>query len=182
VEDISTTYTNVALRNLDACMATGIQPDGLWIYGDMAYNHATMCSPKMYRDILWNCHKRMADWAHAHGMKFIFHTDGDINAVMDLYIAAGFDAIQPLECKAGMDVRNLLPKYADRLCFFGNIDVMKMIPNDLALIEEEIVSKFAIAKKTRGYMYHSDHSVPPQVSWKTYQAIIEMIKKHGNYR
>ena len=30
-------------------------------------------------------------------------------------------------------------------------------------------------------MYHSDHSVPPQVSWKTYQAIIGLIKKYGNY-
>jgi len=181
VQDIATTFTDVTLRNLDACMALGIQPDGLWIYGDMAYNHATMCSPRMYRDICWPTHKRLADWAHAHGMKFIFHTDGDVNGVVDHYIEAGFDALQPLECKAGMDVRNLLPKYGDRLCFFGNINVMKMIPNDLALIEEEIVSKFAVAKKTRSYMYHSDHSVPPQVSWKTYQAIIEMIKKHGNY-
>jgi len=181
VADIAETFTNSILRNLDACMATGIQPDGLWIYGDMAYNHATMCSPQMYRDLCWASHKRLADWAHAHGMKFIYHTDGDVNQVIDLYLEAGFDALQPLESKANMDIRKLIPKYGDRLCFFGNIDVMKMIPNDLALIEEEIVSKFTAAKSTRGYIYHSDHSVPPQVSWKTYQAIIELIKKHGNY-
>jgi len=135
----------------------------------------------MYKELFWPDHKRMADWAHAHGMKFIYHTDGDVNGVLDLYIAAGFDALQPLESKANMDIRKLMPKYGRQLAFFGNIDVMKMIPNDLALIEEEIVSKFTAAKSTRGYIYHSDHSVPPQVSWKTYQAIIELIKKHGNY-
>jgi len=181
IQDISATFTNAVLRNFDACMATGIQPDGLWIYGDMAYNHATMCSPRMYRDLFWPDHKRLADWAHAHGMKFIYHTDGDINGVMEDYIAAGFDSIQPLESKANMDIRKLMPQYGDRLTFFGNIDVMKMIPNDLSLIEEEIVSKFAAAKKTGSYIYHSDHSVPPQVTWKTYQGIMELVKKHGNY-
>lgn len=181
MRDISITFTNATLRNLDACMATGIQPDGLWIYGDMAYNRSTMCSPEMYKELFWPDHKRLVDWAHAHGMKFIFHTDGDVNGVIEHYIEAGFDALQPLECKANMDVKKLLPKYSKRLAFFGNIDVMKMIPNDLDLIEEEIVSKFAIAKTTGGYLYHSDHSIPPQVSWKTYQAIIELVKKHGCY-
>ncbi len=181
MRDVSHTFTTAVLRNLDACMATGIEPDGLWIYGDMAFNHATMCSPKMYKELFWPDHKRLADWAHVHNMKFIYHTDGDVNGVMDLYLQAGFDALQPLEAKARMDIRTLCPKFGDRMTFFGNIDVMKMIPNDLDLIEEEIVSKFAAAKPTRSYIYHSDHSVPPQVSWKTYQAIIEMVKKHGNY-
>jgi uroporphyrinogen decarboxylase len=103
VRDVSKTFADVMIRNLDACMATGIAPDGLWIYGDMAFNHATMCSPKMYRELIWPDHKRLADWAHVHNMKFIFHTDGDVNGVMDLYVEAGFDCLQPLEAKANMD-------------------------------------------------------------------------------
>ena len=63
IADISRTHTDVLLRNFDAALAAGMEPDGLWIYGDMAYNHATMCSPQMYRDIVWPCHKRLADWA-----------------------------------------------------------------------------------------------------------------------
>jgi uroporphyrinogen decarboxylase len=162
-------------------MSTGIQPDGLWIYGDMAFKTATMCSPGMYRELIWPDHKRLADWAHRHGMKFIFHTDGDVNGVIDLYIQAGFDCLQPLEAKASMDIRKLCPRYGAKLAFFGNVDVMKMATNDLELIEEEIRSKLAAGKATKGYAYHSDHSVPPQVSWKTYQAIIEMVKKYGSY-
>ena len=30
-------------------------------------------------------------------------------------------------------------------------------------------------------MYHSDHSVPPQVSWQTYQALIGFLDKYGTY-
>jgi uroporphyrinogen decarboxylase len=181
VRDVSRVFTDQMVRNLDAIMATGIQPDGLWIYGDMAFKSATMCSPQMYKELFWPDHKRLADWAHAHNMKFIFHTDGDVNGVIDLYLAAGFDCLQPLEVKASMDIRKLCPRYGDRMAFFGNVDVMTMITNDPGLIEEEIRQKLAAGKATRGYVYHSDHSVPPQVSWPTYQAIIRLLDKYGVY-
>lgn len=179
--DVSRTFTDQVLRNLDAAMATGIQPDGLWIYGDMAFKTSTVCSPAMYKELIWPDHKRLADWAHAHRMKFIFHTDGDINGVMEHYIAAGFDCLQPLEAKANMDVRKLCPKFGDRLAFFGNVDAMKMATNDVEVIEQEIASKLAAGKASRGYIYHSDHSVPPSVSWETYKSVIELVDKHGWY-
>ena len=175
------TFTTQVIRNFDAVMASGIEPDGLWIYGDMAFKTATMCSPAMYGQLIWPDHKRLADWAHAHGQKFIYHTDGDVNGVIDLYIAAGFDCLQPLEAKAGMDIRKLCPKYGSKLAFFGNVDVMKMATNNLDLIKQEMREKLAAGKATRGYLYHSDHSVPPQVSWDTYLAIIKMVEKYGSY-
>ncbi len=179
--DVAETFTDATLQNFDAALAAGIRPDGLWIYGDMAFKTSTMCSPAMYRELFWPQHKRLADWAHSNGMKLIYHTDGNVNGVIDLYIEAGFDCLQPLETKADMDVRDLGPRCGDRLSLFGNIDVMLMITNDRDLIEQEIVSKFAAGKATKGYAYHSDHSVPPQVSWSTYQFIIDCVKKYGNY-
>ena len=158
IRDVSVTCTDVMLRNLDAIVAEGVHFDGLWTYGDMAYNHATMCSPATYRELIWPDHKRLAMWAHAHNMKFIYHTDGDINGVMDLYVEAGFDCIQPLEAKANMDIRTLCPKYGQQLAMFGNCNVMKYATNDRAVIEEEIRAKLEAGKKTRGYAYHSDHS------------------------
>jgi len=181
VQDVSRTFTGQMVRNLDAIVATGIRPDGLWIYGDMAFKSSTMCSPEMYKELFWPDHKRLADWAHAHDMKLIFHTDGDVNGVIDLYIEAGFDCLQPLEVKASMDIRELCPRYGDRLAFFGNVDVMAMITNDWGVIEKEIREKLTAGKATRGYIYHSDHSIPPQVSWQTYQEIIKLVGKYGDY-
>ncbi len=181
IVDISRTFTTQTLRNLDALMATGIEPDGLFIYGDMAFNHATFCSPAMYKELIWPDHKRLADWAHAHNMKFIYHTDGNVNGVIDLWLQAGFDCFQPIEAKAHMDIRNLCPKYGDKLAMFGNIDMMVMSTNDLDLIEAEIKGKMAAGMATKGYVYHSDHSVPPAVSWETYQHIIQLVDKYGWY-
>lgn len=181
VRDVSETCVSVVLRNFDAVLAAGAKPDGIWIYGDMAFKTATMCSPQMYREVFWPDHKRLADWAHARGMKMIYHTDGNVNGVIDLYIGAGIDCLQPLECKAGMDLRTLCPAYNDRLAFFGNIDVMTMITNDRARIETEVAAKLAAAKPAKGYSYHSDHSVAPQVSLATYRFIIELLERYGKY-
>ncbi|NBB83261.1 MAG: hypothetical protein GVY28_07630, partial [Alphaproteobacteria bacterium] len=119
IAEMSRTYVDAMLRQLDAAMETGVKPDGVWCYGDMAFNHATMCSPQMYRDLIWPDHKRLCDWAHEHGCKFIYHTDGNVNGVIDLYLEAGFDSLQPIEAKAHMDVRDLAAQYGDRLTLFG---------------------------------------------------------------
>lgn len=179
--DVSRTFTDVLLQNFQLVLDRGARPDGLWIYGDMAFKTATMCSPAMYRQLVWPDHRRLADFAHRNGMKCIYHTDGNVNGVMDLYVEAGFDCLQPLEAKAGMDVRDLVPRYGDRLSFFGNMDVMVMATNDPVAIEHEIAAKLAVARRHSGYLYHSDHSVPPSVSWQTYQRIIAWVDQYGRY-
>lgn len=181
IEDMARTACDNLLRNYQVLLDAGIRPDGIWIFDDMAFKTMTFCSPAMYRDLLWPQHKRIADFAHGQGMKLIFHSDGDLRGVIPDLIDAGIDCLQPLESKASMDIRELAPRYGDRLAFFGNIDVMKLITNDLDLIEEEIASKFAAGMAAKGYIYHSDHSVPPQVSWSTYQAVIRLIERYGQY-
>ena len=181
IAEMAEVLTGAVLAHYRVMLDAGIQPDGIWTYGDMAFKNGPFCSPEMYRELIWPQHKRMADFAHANGMRFIYHTDGDVNSVVPDYIAAGFDALQPLEAKTNMDVRSLCPQYGDRLAFFGNIDVMKFAFASMEEIEAEIVEKFAAGKATHGYFYHSDHSVPPQVSWERYQYIIEFVRRHGQY-
>lgn len=182
IVDVSRTYTDALIGGLDLYMALGIKPDGLWIYGDMAYNHATMCSPQMYKDLIWPDHKRLADWAHQRGMKYIFHTDGDINGVLDLYHEAGFDCLQPLEAKANMDIRKIGPTHGKQFTFFGNIDATVLCTNDKDQVEAEVRSKLQAGMANRGYIYHSDHSVPPGVSLETYRHLIELLDQYGNYQ
>lgn len=181
VADIAEVSVTTSLACYQAILDAGVSPDGLWIYGDMAFNHATVCSPAMYRELIWPHHRRIAEWAHERGLKVIYHTDGDINRVLDLYADAGFDCIQPLEAKANMDVRKIAPICGERLLFMGNINVMVIESGDLELIESEIATKFAAGQASRCYIYHSDHSIPPSVSWDLYKAVIGIINRHAAY-
>ncbi len=181
IRDMSATYTDTVLRYMDEVIACGVDIDGIWCYGDMAFKTATFCSPAMYRDLVWPDHKRIADWVHARGGHWIYHTDGNVNAVIPDYLDAGFDCLQPLESKAGMDVRILVPQYGERISFCGNIDVMILKTNERDRIETEIREKFAAAMPGNGYIYHSDHSIPPQVSLDTYRFVIDCVNRYGAY-
>jgi uroporphyrinogen decarboxylase len=108
------------------------------------------------------------------------HCCGNAEAVFDDLIACGLDVMQPLEAKSGLDVRRLKGRYGEALTLFGNIDVIQMAASDEA-IQAEIRDKFAVAKPGGGYIYHSDHSVPPAVSWPRYQHVMELVRRYGAY-
>jgi uroporphyrinogen decarboxylase len=111
----------------------------------------------------------------------ILHSCGYVTEFMPLFIEAGFDCIQPLEVKAGNDLVALKQQYGDRLAFMGGIDVRAMADPDPAAIEREISSKIPLAKQGGGYIYHSDHSVPDNVSFEQYTRVMELVAEHGEY-
>jgi uroporphyrinogen decarboxylase len=178
---MSRTYTDLLLQGWEYVLAQSVTAHGLWVNGDVAYSRGPLFSPQVYRELYWPQHCRMRDWAHQRGMKFIYHTDGDVRLFLPMFIEAGFDCLQPLEAKANMDLRVLAPMYGNQISFFGNIDMMVALTNDRAAVESEVRSKLAAGMAGRNYAFHSDHSVPPQVSWATYQWIIELVDRYGWY-
>jgi uroporphyrinogen decarboxylase len=181
VMDMAQAFTDQELNGLEAMLAAGIVPDGLWNFGDMGFSTGPMCSPAMYRELVWPQHRRVAQWCHDRGWPYIYHTDGDVRSCVPLYIDAGIDCIQPMEAKAGMDVRLLSPLYGQHISFFGNIDVTVLITGDLQAIEHEVTSKLKAGMSNRGYAYHSDHSLPAEVSWPVFQRVMQLVDEHGWY-
>jgi len=123
--------------------------------------------------------RKRNDWCHERGMQTILHSCGCVKGLIPSLIDAGFDCLQPLEVKAGMDLRELKPAYGDRIAFFGGINTMLMEEEDDALIEEEIRVKFAAAKPGGGYLYHSDHSIPTDVSFRKYTFVMDCVRRYG---
>jgi uroporphyrinogen decarboxylase len=145
---------------------------------DLGYRNATLFSPKLYERLIFPAHKKLVDYQHDHGRQFMCHSCGKIDVLIPKFIEAGFDAIQPLEAKCGQDVRELKKLYAGKITLFGNIDIRKL-SGTRQDVEEEVVSKIEVAKQGGGYIFHSDHSVPPTVSFENYCYAVELVKKHG---
>ena len=180
-KDIFDTEADVAIAVLDHLERSGVQFDGAWVYGDIAYNHAPFFSPRMYRQQIKPAHARQIAWFKERGLPVIYHTDGDFRLVMPDLIEIGVDCFQPLEAKAHMDVRELKPQYGDRVTLMGNIDIMVLITNNWERIEAEVAAKIPMAKAGGGYIYHSDHSIAPGVTWATYRFLMELVEKYGRY-
>jgi uroporphyrinogen decarboxylase len=180
IVDMFATHTQMIIDLYEGLKALGIEYDAAWFSDDLGYRNAPLISPAMYRELVMPHHKKLCDHAAKDGLKTILHSDGNVGPLIPDFLEAGFAALHPLEAKAHLDVRDLKPKYGDRLVLFGNIDVRKLA-GSREDVEEEIRTKVTAAKPGGGYMFHSDHSVPSDVSFENYQFAIEMLRKYGKY-
>ena len=159
----------------------GFRFDGAWVYNDMGYRNASLFSPELYRQVIAPADAKRNRVFHELGMQTILHSCGCVKGLIPGLIDVGFDCLQPLEVKAGMDLRELKPRHGGRIAFFGGINTLLMEDEDDARIEEEIATKFAVAKKGGGYLYHSDHSIPKDVSLRKYRFVLECVRRYGAY-
>lgn len=57
----------------------------------------------------------------------LFHSDGNLNPILDDLVAAGIDGLNPIEILAGMDVGEIHRRYL-HLFMAGGIDVSQLLP------------------------------------------------------
>jgi uroporphyrinogen decarboxylase len=173
-------HIDLVIGTLDRARAHGSVPDGLFLVEDLGAKNGPLFAPRQYRALLHPAHRRLGEYLSAAGIAYFIHSDGDMRVLIPDLIAAGVQVLQPMEARIGLDVRQLKAEYGADLCFMGNIDATRM-DGDMAAVEAEIRDKITAAKVGGGYIYHSDHSVPPTVSWERYRWIIERVRHYGTY-
>ncbi|MFA6109513.1 MAG: uroporphyrinogen decarboxylase family protein [Candidatus Latescibacterota bacterium] len=174
-----TAQTELALRMTRQLLGEGYRPDAILFSSDLCFRNGMLFSPKTYRRLMMEHHRQYARLCHEHDMLFILHCDGDVRQFIPLLIEAGFDCIEPLEARAGNDVRELKPRYGDRLSFFGNIDMDVLATGNRAAIRHEVTTKVRAASAGGGYIHQSDHSVPPTVSYDAYRYWMDLAQELG---
>ncbi len=181
VKELYMDLVDLHITLVEELTGRGVEFDGAYFTDDLGYVNGPFFSPAMYREQLFPSHKKLCDFLHGKGVKVILHSCGGVRPLMPGFIEAGFDCLEPLEVKSGMDLVDLKQNFGEELAFMGGIDVRAMANPDPAVIEEEIRTKIPAAKKDGGYIYHSDHSVPDNVSFQQYQRVMELVRRYGSY-
>jgi len=181
VGDMILTDAQVCVDCAEEMMARGFVFDAGWVFDDLGYKHKGFFSVDLYRKLIMPGHKLICDCFKARGLPMLLHSCGYCEEYIPLIIEAGFDVLQPLEVKAGMDLVRLKKEWGDRLAFMGGIDVRAMAHPDPTVIEREIAEKIPPAKADGGYIYHSDHSVPDNVSFDQYRRVMDLVAQYGQY-
>jgi uroporphyrinogen decarboxylase len=182
IRDIVETHADLVIAMAKMMIDEGFHFDGAFLYNDMGYRKSSLFSPRTYRQIFKPADKRIFDFFHSQGMPIILHSCGNVKTLIPDLLDLGLDCLQPLEVKAGMDLVELKQEYGKDLAFMGGIDVRAMAAEDPAVIEQEIATKIPVAMKSGGYIYHSDHTIPNNVSFAQYQRVMELVRKYGVYR
>jgi len=178
ITDIAATYVDFLIQVIGKCLEEGICFDGFFCVEDIASTRGMLFSPGHWRSIYKPPLKKLGDFLHENGIGFWMHSCGNGEAVFEDLIECGVKVINPLEAKSGLDIRVLKDKYGGRLAFYGNIDVIAMAKSESA-IEQEIRGKLASFRNIGGYIFHSDHSIPPEISFERYSYIMKLARQHG---
>jgi uroporphyrinogen decarboxylase len=181
IRDMAETQADMVIEMAKIIMQAGYRFDGAFLYNDMGYRKAPFFSPRLYRALFQPADRRMFDFFHSQGMKVLLHSCGNVKMLIPDLLAVGLDCLQPLEVKAGMDLVELKREYGADLAFMGGIDVRTFNDPDPSALEQEVATKISAAKVGGGYIYHSDHSVPNNVSFEQYRRVLELVREYGAY-
>jgi uroporphyrinogen decarboxylase len=109
--------------------------------------------------------------------RVVFHSDGDIRAILDDLVDAGIDAINPVEPRANMDVVELRKRYGNRLAFFG-LCSSKILPYGT---REEVRAHVenALRAGEGGGLIIGSASIGTDISLERYEFVMQILAEHG---
>ena len=160
--------------------AAGGLLDGMVIWGDVAYRKALFFSPAYWRRHFKPVVKALVGECHAHGLPVIYHGCGNVRQIFADFIEIGVDAYNPLEAKAGLDVVDLRRQFGHGIAFCGNMDVLTWAQGTEEELRRVVLTKLNAAKGG-GFIFQSDHSVPGNISARSYEYVINLVREHGRY-
>lgn len=182
IRDFCQVYLDMFRAHYELLFRQAGLPDGFFLYEDFGFRNGLFCSPKVLGDLVMPFEKQLVGFLHDYGLPVILHSCGDIRKAVPLIIEAGFDCLQPMEAKAGCDVLALADEYGDRIAYMGNINVVELGSNDPERIRTEVLRKVRGMRERRApYFFHSDHSLPPDISLASYRLALELFRENGTY-
>ena len=163
---------------IDHSLSLGMKPDGYFMVEDLGENRGMLFSPETWRSIYKPICKELGEFLAERGIDFWMHCCGNMLEVLDDLVECGLKVMQPLQVNAGLDAPSLRKKYGKKLVLYGNISAVVM-EGPLEELDAELKRKIPLWREG-GYIYHSDHSVPNDVSFERYRWIIDRVLEYGS--
>lgn len=96
---------------------------------DFGTQNGLLMSVDMWREFYFENTKKLCDLAHSHGLAVMMHSCGAIAPLIEDFIEAGVDILDPVQTSAaGMAPAGLAERYGGRLVFHGGIDTQSVLP------------------------------------------------------
>ena len=182
IRDYNRVYTDFFKAHYKILLEEVGKPDGVWVYEDLGYSKGLFCSPAVLEDLIFPYFKELVDFFHSYDLPVVLHSCGNVMEAVPLIVEAGFDALNPMEIKAGCKPLELAEKYGDRLAFIGGLDARILESHDRDAIRAG-VTRLVEGMKERGarYVFGSDHSLSTNVRYEDFKYAAQVYREHRMY-
>lgn len=181
LHEIFNQQTIIAVENMKKLnKAAGNLIDVVFLCGtDFGTQTGTFCSPNTFKELYMPYYQKMNDWIHKNTTwKTLKHSCGAIESFMNLFIEAGFDIINPVQCSAvGMDAQILKARYGNQLTFWGGgIDTQRILPFGTPQeVREQVLTRCEIFSKNGGFVFNAIHNVQARTPIENIVAMIDAV-------
>ncbi len=111
--------------------------DGWFVTDDWGTQTSLMISPELWRKFFAARYRRLCDEAHRCGIDVIFHSCGNVTAIVGDLIDAGVDVIDPLQPEA-MDLQEIAREYGGKVAFCGGISDQELAVFTVSQVRDHV--------------------------------------------
>jgi uroporphyrinogen decarboxylase len=123
---------------------------------DAGHGEGPMISPSMWREFILPYHGRIV---RTLDRPMIWHSDGNVEALLPMAVEAGFVGVHGVDAVAGMDLARMKRIFGRDLVLVGNVDVRVLFGNDLEAVRKEVDRCIQQGAPGGGYMIASCNSI-----------------------
>lgn len=178
--------TEMGLKNLKLLKESiGNKIQTIYISGcDMGTQRGMIFSPDIYREFYKSHHTKINKWIHDNTTwKVSFHSCGSIVKVLDDFVEAGVDVINPVQTSAeGMDPKFLKKKYGDKLVFWGGgVDTQSILPFGTPEdVRKDVLERLEIFAPGGGFVFNTIHNIQHDVPAENILAMFSAVKEYNS--
>jgi uroporphyrinogen decarboxylase len=148
--------------------------------GDYAEKKGPLVPVRFFKEVIFPNLRRQVEAAHRAGLKFIKHTDGNINPIMQ-DLASIVDGLQSIDPTASMDIGDVKRRYGDRLVLIGNVSVDNLCTGTEEEIVQETKECLRNAAPGGGYILSSSNSWYTDAKFDNCLAMVDTGRRYGRY-
>ena len=150
---------------------------------DVANAAGLLMRPQTYFDRLGPSFKAVIGGYKDLGYLCIKHCDGNVDAVVDFWIDAGIDCLDPIDPAGGYTLGRMKARYGSRICLKGNIDCTgALCKGSVEDVEQEVKQCLAEGMPGGGLIISSSNTVHRGVKPENYRAMLKTIRVWGKYQ
>ncbi len=153
--------------------------DGIIIGEDIAFDEGTFISPESLKEIFFPVLKNVISEVK---VPVVFHSDGNLNPILDSIVDLKISGIQSLQSSSGMKLDKLKKQYGKEITLIGNMDL-----DDLQKTPEEkihdLVKNIILQGAPGGrYMFSSSSGIlDDSLSVNKVLKVYDEVEETGNY-
>jgi hypothetical protein len=182
VREIFERECEIALANIDRLAGVvGDRADAAFVSGtDFGTQRGLFLSVESYRELFKPYHQRVCDRIHERTRwKTFIHTCGSITPLIEEFIDAGFDILNPVQCSAAdMDPAKLKRRFGGRIVFWGGgVDTQRTLPFGTAeQVYQQVADRVRIFNAGGGFVFNAIHNIQANTPVANLLAMFEAIR------